>query len=295
MNKSIIPHLFLFGAALIYGANYSIAKIILDDDYISPMGLVFFRISAASILFFISHKIYIKEKIKKVDIPNILIVALLGVVVNQSFFIVGLKHTVPINAALIMTIVPILVFTLSAIILKEKISISKILGIFLGFSGVFLILSKIGTMQISTQTAKGDFLILLNATSYSMYLVRVKPLLKKYNSITIMKWMFLFGIIFIAPFSLNDALQANWNLFDGKIWFSFFYVLIFTTFFAYLFNILALRSVNPSVVGIYIYLQPILATLIALVMGKDSLSLLKIISGIMIFVGVYLVSKEKDT
>ncbi len=254
------------------------------------MGLVFFRVSTALILFLISHAIYVKEKIERADFLNILIVSILGVAINQSLFIVGLKHTVPINAALIMTIVPILVFVFSAIILRESIRLSKILGILLGFTGVLLILLSAGKMQIGLDTAKGDILILFNAISYSLYLVRVKPLLQKYNPITIMKWIFLFGIIFVAPLSLGDALQTNWQAFDFNAWFSFFYVLVFTTFLAYLFNILALKNVNPSVVGIYVYLQPILATIIALIIGKDSLSMLKITSGIMIFLGVYLVS-----
>ncbi len=293
MNKNVIAHIFLFGAALIYGANYSIAKIILDQDYISPMGLVFFRVIAALILFFISHAIYVREKIERTDLLNILIVALLGVAVNQSLFIVGLKYTVPINAALIMTIVPILVFVFSAIILKESIRLGKILGILLGFAGVLLILLTAGKMQIGLETARGDILILFNALSYSLYLVRVKPLLQKYNPITIMKWIFLFGFGFVAPFSFSEALQTNWQLFDFNAWISFFYVLVFITFLAYLFNILALKNVNPSVVGIYVYLQPILATIIALIIGKDSLSILKIASGIMIFLGVYLVSYRR--
>ena len=293
MKKDWLAHLFLFGATLIYGANYSIAKIVLDGDFISPMGLVLFRVLVGSILFFIFHSIFIKEKIQKKDIPKILLVALLGVVLNQSFFIVGLKHTVPINAALLLTVVPILVFIFSAIILKEKINARKVVGIGLGFLGVLIILLNKGGITLSFETLKGDFFVFLNSASYALYIVKVKSLLKKYNPITLMKWMFLFGLIFILPLGYSGAMEANWHLFDINVWSAFIYVLVFTTFLAYLFNILALRTVNPSVVGVYVYLQPILATIIALLMGKDALSLTKIIAGTLIFIGIYLVSYRR--
>ncbi len=296
MKRNWIAHIFLLGAALIYGANYSIAKIVLDGDYISPMGLVLFRVLTAFIIFFVFHILFIKEKVEKKDIPKILFVSLFGIIINQSFFIIGLKHTVPINAALLLTMVPILVFIFSAILLKEKINTRKVIGVSTAFAGVLLIILNKGDIQFSYTNMKGDILVFLNSVSYALYLVKVKPLLKKYNPVTITKWMFFFGMIFITPFGLKGALNANWQLFDTEVWLSFFYVLIFTTFLAYLFNIIALKRVNPSVVGVYVYLQPVLATIVALMIGKDSLSALKIISAILIFIGVYLVSYsgEKD-
>jgi drug/metabolite transporter (DMT)-like permease len=290
LKKNWLAHIFLLGAALIYGANYSIAKIVLDGKFISPMGLVLFRILTAFIIFTVFHTLYIKEKIDKKDIPKILLVSLFGIVINQSFFIIGLKHTVPINAALLLTVVPILVFVFSAILLKEKISFLKITGILTAFAGVLLIILNKGDIRFSYSNMKGDILVFLNSVSYALYLVKVKPLLKKYNPITITKWMFFFGMIIITPFGINGALNANWALFDTQVWISFFYVLIFTTFLAYLFNILALKRVNPSIVGVYVYLQPVLATIIALLLGKDSLSVIKIVSALLIFTGVYLVS-----
>ncbi len=293
MKKNRIAHIFLFGAALIYGANYSIAKIVLDGNYISPMGLVFFRVLTALIIFTVFHLIFVKEKIDKKDIPKIILVSLFGIVINQSFFIIGLKHTVPINAALLLTVVPILVFVFSVILLKEKISISKIIGVLIAFSGVLLIILNKGNLQFTYSNMKGDILVFLNSVSYALYLVMVKPLLKKYNPLTITKWIFFFGMIFIMPLGIKGALNAHWQLFDAKVWMAFVYVLVFTTLLAYLFNIIALSRVNPSVVGVYVYLQPVLATFVALIIGKDSISALKIVSAVLIFAGVYLVSYTK--
>ena len=285
--------MFLFGASLIYGANYSIAKIVLDGDYISPMGLVLFRVITATLVFVIFHTLFIKEKVEKKDLLQLLFVSLFGVVINQSFFIIGLKHTVPINAALLLTIVPILVFVFSSILLKEKVNNRKILGISMGFAGVLVIILNKGGIVLSYETLKGDFLIFLNSTSYALYLVKVKPLLNKYNPITITKWIFLFGLIFIIPLGFNGITNINWASFDKSVWMAFIYVLLFTTVLAYLFNIMALKKVNPSVVGVYVYLQPILATIIAVLIGKDSLTPIKILAGVLIFIGVYLVSYRR--
>ncbi len=293
MKGKWISHIFLFGAALIYGANYSIAKIILDDDYISPMGLVLLRVVTAAIVFFLFHSIFIKEKIKKQDYISFLLVALLGVVINQSCFIIGLKYTVPINAALIMTVVPIIVFIFSSFLLNEKISNKKILGVSFGFIGVLIIILKRGSFVLSVDTLKGDFLVFVNSVSYALYLVKVKPLLKRYNPVTITKWMFLFGLIFIFPIGISGVLNVNFSGFTPEIWSSLGYVLLFTTVLAYLFNILGLKNVNPSVVAIYIYLQPILATIVALLLGKDSLDFIKTLAALLIFTGVYLVSVHK--
>lgn len=293
MKSSWVAHLFLFGAALIYGANYSIAKIVLNGEYISPMGLVLFRVITASTIFISFHYFFIKEKVERKDYLSLFIVSLLGVVINQSFFIVGLKYTVPINAALLMTVVPIIVFIFSSILLKETVSIRKVIGIGFGFVGVLLIILNKGKISISYETMKGDIMVFINAVSYSLYLVKVKPLLKKYNPITVTKWIFLFGLIFIIPLGIQGALDVNWSTFTSNVWLSFGYVLFFTTVLAYLFNIIALKKVNPTVVGIYVYLQPILATIVALFIGEDSLSLIKIIAGTLIFSGVYLVSFSK--
>jgi len=290
LKNNWIPHIFLLGAALIYGANYSIAKIVLDGNYISPMGLVLFRALTASVIFISFHSIFIREKIDKKDYKKLLLVALFGVVVNQSFFIIGLKHTIPINAALLLTIVPILVFIFSAILLKEKVNRRKIIGISLGFLGVLIIILNKGGITLSYETLKGDFLVFLNSVSYALYLVKVKPLLKKYHPITVTKWIFIFGLVFLIPFGYNGVSTVNWVSFDNDVWMAFIYVLLFTTVLAYLFNIIALKKVNPTVVGVYVYLQPVLATFFALIMGKDSLTLVKIIAGILIFSGVYLVS-----
>jgi drug/metabolite transporter (DMT)-like permease len=288
----ITAHLALFIVALIYGANYSIAKEVLDNDYISPMGLVLFRISTSLILFFVVHLLFIKENIERKDILRLLACGILGVFLNQSFFLTGLKFTTPINASVLMVTTPIFVLVISILLKEEKVTWLKISGVVLGASGTLLLILSKGSLDFSG-TLKGDVLVLINAFAYSLYLVIVKPLMIKYNPITVIKWIFLFGLIPVFPLGFEGASRVDWSSFSTAVWIAFLYVLILTTFFTYLLNAMALKVVKPSTVGIYIYLQPVLATIVALSLGKDELTGIKILSGMIIILGVYLVSTNK--
>ncbi len=294
MKSETTAHIYLSATALIYGANYTIAKDVLSGGLIQPMGLVYFRALSAFILFFIFHSIFIKEKIERKDLKELFILSLFGVIINQSFFIVGIKYTTPINAALLLTVVPIIVFVFSAVINKERVKTSRVIGIILGLSGVLIIILGRGHIAMNINTLPGDILVFLNAVSYAFYLVRVKPIFLKYNPVTVTKYLFFFSIICLLPFSFNDIITVQWQKFNFRTWTSFLYVLVFTTFLAYLLNNVALKKTSASVVSIYIYLQPVIATAIALSLAKDVLTLEKIIAGILIFTGIYLVSLNKN-
>jgi drug/metabolite transporter (DMT)-like permease len=193
-----------------------------------------------------------------------------------------------------MTTTPILVLIASSIMIGEKITLRKILGIIAGCSGAVLLILNGEKINFEKDQILGDLMIFINATSYGIYLVLVKSLMKKYNPITVVKWVFIFGTLFVFPFGFGELAEVQWATFDLSIWLAIAYVLICTTFLAYLFNAYALKTVNPSVVSIYIYLQPLLATSIALMFAKDNLAAMKVISGLLIFLGVYLVSSSSQ-
>lgn len=289
LSKSLIAHLALFGANLIYGINYTVAKDVMSN-YLLPSGFVILRVIGASVLFWIIGSLYYSEKIEKNDWARFLLCAVFGVAVNQLFFFEGLSRTTPINAGILMVVTPILVLLISNFILREKITYLKITGIITGISGaLFLLLSK-GKGSFTNNTFLGDTFIFLNAASYAVYLVLVKPLMYKYHPITVMKWVFALGLFLVLPFGWNEFIQITWNSIPTHIYFEIFYVIVFTTFFAYLLNTFGLHHLNPSVVSIYIYLQPLLAAFIAVLLGKDKIDVTKIIATLLIFTGVYLVS-----
>ncbi len=282
-------HASLFVANLIYAGNYSIAKEVMPE-YITPFGFIVLRVIGALLLFFTVEKILGSEKIQRADFPRLIACGVFGVAINQLMFFKGLSLSAPINAALIMITTPIIVLILSSFILKERLTLSKFFGIALGASGALLII--LGTAgdggQISASL--GDIFIMINAISYALYLVLVKPLMVRYHPLTIMKWTFFFGLFIVVPSGIGELPSVEWSAFSNYIWACIFYVVVCTTFFAYLFNTIALNSVSPTVVSAYVYLQPILASLIALLWGKDDLSVEKLLAAALIFSGVYLVS-----
>jgi len=295
LSSILKAHIALFLVALIYGANYTIAKEVLDNEHIKPIGFILMRVVTGLVLFTLIHSFYIKEKVDRKDFLRLILCGFFGVAINQTFFFSGLKLTTPINASLIMTTTPILVLITSSIMIGEKVTPRKILGIAVGCSGAVLLILNGEKINFGKDQILGDMMIFINATSYGIYLVIVKSLMKKYNPITVVKWVFIFGTLFVFPFGLGELTEVRWATFSYSIWLSIIYVLFFTTFLAYLFNAYALKTVNPSVVSIYIYLQPLLATTIALIFAKDNLAAIKVISGFLIFLGVYLVSSQQPS
>ena len=259
-------------------------------EYIQPSGFILLRVIGGSILFFLTYLFFIKERVKKKDFFRLMLCGLFGVAINQLFFFEGLNLTTPINAAIIMTISPVLVIITSAIIIKEKITVRKIIGIFLGLIGACILILNSGDISFENDFFTGNILVLINATSYAVYLVLVKTLMKRYNPITVMFYVFIFGLIFVIPFGFDEIQKIDLTTFNEEIYLKIGFVVICTTFIAYMFNAFALKSLNPSVVSVYIYLQPLLASLIAIALNSDSLSLVKILSAIFIFSAVFLVS-----
>lgn len=289
MSKIFKVHLALFFVSLIYAATFSIAKEVMPV-YIKPMGLIGVRVWGAIILLWITHSIFVREKIKdKKDYLELLKCAVFGVAANMLLFFKGLAITTPINGAILMVTTPLFVGFFSFFILKEKATAIKIIGLLLGVSGALLLL--VGPkLSFSSSTLSGDVMVMLNAIIYSYYLIIAKPLLHKYNPITVIKWTFLFGGIMILPFSVPELQQVNWTIIPSNIWYSIVFLIAGATFMTYLLNGWALRHANSSLVGAYIYLQPILASVIAILFGKDELTWQKILFGLLIFLGVYLVS-----
>lgn len=290
MNKTLQAHLSLVIVNIIYAANFSIAKEVMPS-HVQPFAFVLMRVTGALVLFWLVGSLFVKEKVDKKDLPYMAMLAVFGVAMNQLLFLKGLSMTRPINGAIIMTSNPIIVISIAAIFLKEKISLQKIIGIVIGAAGALIMLLYGKNFSLGSDTITGDVLILINSFSWALYVVLVKPLMKKYNTFTVVKWVFLFGFLYVLPFGFSEFKQIDWNSFSPTIWRDVVFVVVATTFFAYILNTYALRALSPSVVSIYIYLQPFLATLIAVyIYRNDELDLRKLTAAVLIIFGVYLVS-----
>ncbi len=291
--KNIKPHLALFAVALIYGANYTIAKEVLDPGHVQPIGFIGLRAGAGMILFWMVQYFAKSEKIKKEDWKLLVLCAFLGVFTNQILFFIGLKWTSAIHASLIITGIPIAVMISAALILREKITRLKILGIIIGIIGATYLITSGKSLNFESSQILGDLCVLGNTISYGLYLVLVRRLMLTYHPFTVLRWVFTFGFLMVIPFAIPDLIQVNWSSLSGNIWAAIGYVLIFTTFLTYLLNAYALKRTTATVVGMYVYLQPIIATTIAIGFAKDVLTTPKVIAAILIFTGVWLVNKKQ--
>ncbi|MDC0204375.1 DMT family transporter [Flavobacteriales bacterium] len=289
LNKTLLAHLALFAANLIYAINYSFAKDVMPD-FIMPSGFILLRVIGALSLFAFSYFLFVNEKVEKKDIVRLAICGVFGVAINQLLFFEGLNLTTPINAAIVMTINPILVILLSFLIIKEAITFRKSLGILLGLVGASMLILKGGGIDFSPNNQSGNLFVFINASSYALYLVIVKPMMGKYHPITVMFYVFSFGLLYVLPFGFTNLVDVNWAMIPPNIYLEIAFVVVCTTFIAYLLNSIALKKLSPTTVSIYIYLQPILASIFAIFWGADSLDSQKIIAALLIFFGVYLVS-----
>jgi drug/metabolite transporter (DMT)-like permease len=289
MNNHLRAHLALIAANLIYGVNYSIAKQVMPE-HLSPFALVFARISGACLLFWVLSLFLGKQKVAREDIPRLLLATLFGVVVNQSLFLNGLNLTTPIDAAIIMTATPILVLVVARILVREPITLIKVMGIVAGATGAILLILYSGNISFGTRQLSGNSIILANAASYAVYLVIVKPLMEKYHPVILMRWMFLVGLLLVSGPGLPAFSRVDWGSMPANIMLSVLFVVVGTTFLAYLLNMFSLKFVKPITVSIYIYSQPVIASIVAMILGQDVVTLVKVLAAVLVFTGVYFVS-----
>lgn len=293
MNKRTLALLAAFVASAIYGINHTIAKGVMPT-YIKPYGFILLRVTGAAILFWLISFWAPKERLEKKDWFRLLACAIFGMVINMLMFFKGLSLSTPINSAVLITISPIIIFTLSVLILKEKITFLKIIGISLGFAGaISLILFTEETAHNAENIPLGNMLFLINATSYAIYLILIKPLTVKYHVITLMKWLFLIAVFINLPITISEFNEVDWVNLPMDALLKMTFVVVGTTFMTYLLNIFALKYLNASTIGVFMYLQPLLGILFAILAGSDSLNLLKIFAASLVFLGVYLVTNRK--
>ena len=292
MNNRLLALLAAFGASAIYGANHTIAKGLMPS-VIEPFGFIVLRVSGATVLFWITSLFFPSEKVEKKDWFRFLACALFGMAINMLCFFKGLSLSTPINSSVVITLSPVLLLVLSAIFLKERVTLLKSLGIGLGLAGaLLLILFGMKQQANAPNIPLGNLFFIINASAYSVYLILVKPIATKYRPVTLMKWFFLIAVIINLPIGYSEFVAVDWaGLSFDSIW-KMAFVVIGTTYMTYLFNIYALKILSPSTIGAFMYVQPVLATLIAVLVGADSLTTLRILAAALIFTGVYISSRK---
>lgn len=286
---SLSIHGALFVVTFIYACTFSFCKFVMPV-YLLPSAFITLRIATAAILFIFSSLVFARGTIDfRQDFLKIVLCAITGCGANMLLFFNGLNNTTPINGAILMACTPVFVVILAMVIIRERITGLRASGIIVACIGAMLLMGG-SRFSFSTSHIKGDVMVAVNAIIYSFYLVYAKPLLKKYNPILFSAWTFSIGFLFVLPFGYAELQRIDFSIIPSHIWFYIVFILVGSTFVTYLLNAYALKKASPTLVGSYIYLQPVLAILIAILNQTDHITFEKIIYMLIIFAGVYLVS-----
>ncbi|NDW13481.1 DMT family transporter [Bacteroides sp. 214] len=291
--KNLKAHLALLVAAAIWGLMAPVGKLAMDAG-ISNLSLAAMRMVGAAVCFWLVSPLGVKEQISKRDYLLIFFAALMSIVFNQGVFIFGLSLTTPVDASIITTFLPIITMILAALFLKEPITTTKALGVILGAIGaVMLILFSHGDAGTSGNIW-GDLLVLVAQFSFACYLTIFKGLIARYHVITLMKWMFTYAAICFIPIAYND-LSITFNQdFPVEVWLQVGYVVLFGTFFAYILMVVGQKSLRPTIVSMYNYVQPIVGAGVSVFIGIGTFGWTKALASLLIFAGVYVVTQSKS-
>lgn len=291
-------HVAMLAANSMWGLMAPLAKFVMIGGAVSSLVMTDLRVFGAMILFWIFSFFQKPEHVGHKDLMKLFVASLLAIVFNQGNYIFGVGMTSPVDASIITTSMPLIAMILAAIFLKEPITGKKILGIAVGASGALLLI--LGSSQASGTTVKGDnpllgdVFVLLAQCSYAFYFVLFKNFVTKYSAVTVMKWMFTYAFICLLPFSYSSLLATDWLALDGARIASILFVVVGATFLSYILIIVGQKNLRPTVAGMYNYIQPLVATIVAICWGMDSFNLTKVLSVVMIFGGVWLVTSSRS-
>jgi drug/metabolite transporter (DMT)-like permease len=293
LQKRTLAHLALIGTNFFFAINFTAVKYLINAGLVKPFGLNLIRISVTAALlwgmfFFKRQRIAIDRK----DYRRFFLAALTGIAINQLLFIKGLSLTLPIHASLLMLTTPILITFIAAWLLKESINGFKIAGLALGITGAVILLKSGSSVIKADNIIWGDILVIINAISYTFYFILVRPLMKSYQPVMVIRMLFTIGFFMVLPFCWQDFQQTNWSSFTSKDFGILSLVVFGGTFLTYLFNVYGIKNLGASTAGSYIYVQPFFATLIAVLFYGEQLALYKMIAAVCILAGVFLVNKS---
>lgn len=292
MSKRYLALIAATLVSIIYGVTFTVAKDVMPQ-YVLPYGFIVLRVGGSVLLFWLIWLLVPKQKVALADFPRIIGAAFFGVAFNMLTFFKGLSLTSPISAAVLMVSTPIIVLILSALIMKERMLKRKVFGIVLGLVGTAVLILYGKSVGNASNANLGNALVFANAISYGFYLIVVKKLMEKYNAFSFVNWIYLFGFMMVLPFGYSELQAFDYSNLPTYITLKIIFVVVFSTFLTYLLNLLSMKELKPTTVAVFIYLQPLFASVFAIGLGKDELNLVKVGAAVLIFSGVFLVTQKK--
>jgi drug/metabolite transporter (DMT)-like permease len=295
LQNTTKAHFALIFTNLFFAINLSAVKYLTSNNFIKPFGLNLIRVGISTLFFWLLFLLKpVNGGIKKKDIPAFLLCALTGVAINQLLFIKGLSLTFSIHASLLMLTTPIFITFFAAWVSKILPSVNKFAGLVLAISGALILILNNRSTGSGRDILLGDIFVIINAISYSFYFLLVKPLMSSYAPVVILRWVFTIGFFMILPFCWREFEVINWNGYTILAWINLILIVVGGTFLAYLFNVYGIKALGAGVAGAYIYTQPVMAAIIAMVFLGEALAFYKILAGILIFAGVFIANKSSQ-
>lgn len=291
-------HASMFGANAMWGLMSPVSKFIMAGGAVTPFVVTDLRIGGAMALFWFTSFFRKPEHVSHKDLMSLFFASFLAVVFNQGCFIFGVSLSSPGDASIITTSMPLWAMILAAFILKEPVTGKKVLGIAAGAGGALLLILGSGQktdVPVSQSTAIwGDLLVLLAQFCYALYIVLYKDFVGKYSLVTIMKWMFTYSFVCTLPFSAGDLMDVRWSSLSPADIGGLAFIVVGATFISYMLVVVGQKNLRPTVAGMYNYIQPLVACVVAVCWGMDSFNLTKAIAVLLIFSGVYLVTSSRS-
>ena len=294
-NTNISGHIACFTAYAIFGVNIIVCKDLTSGHLISPIGIFTLRSLGAGLMFWILSLFLPAEKVEKKDYLKILAAAFLGYFVTQLTFLVAIPDVTPMHCSIISSMSPIYTMFIAAIVLKEPLTWKKAGGVALSLCGILFLIfnNSSGTSGVSESKLSGIFLMFLNSLSFSLYLGIFKPLIEKYSVVTFMKWIFLFSAAMSLPLSFNEVVSLEWTKIPAVQMWELGFLIVFATFVSYFLIPFGQKRIRPTLVSMYSYIQPIIATIISIILCMDILTWQKLMAALMVFAGVFIVSRSR--
>ena len=293
-KSKISGHLACFVAYAIWGINIVVCKDLTSSNLISPIALFTIRSVGAGALFAIISFFMPREHINPSDHWRIFAASVVGFFLTQVSFLMAIPHITPMDCSIVSALSPIFTMFVAAIALREPITWKKTGGVALSFAGVlFLILNSAGGDSGKQTTTLGVLLMIFNCVCFSSYLGIFKPLIARYSVITFLKWIYLYTTLLSLPFSLQEVIGIDYAALPSNIISELLYLIFFSTFIAYFLIPVGQKRIRPTLVSMYSYVQPIIATAISIAVGMDTLGWQKILAAVAVFTGVIIVNNSR--
>lgn len=292
----------MLAASSMWGLMAPVSKYVMSGGTVNPLAVTDVRIFGGAILFWVFSLFLKREKVERKDYFRLFLAGMFAIVMNQGVYITGISMTSPVDASVITTSLPIIAMVISALYLKEPITGKKVSGVLLGATGALVLVfgerlmpgfQPLTQIPVRTSSLGGNLLCFLSQCSYAVYLVIFKDLISRYSPVTLMKWMFLFASAVMIPLTGSNFINTDWAAVPALEYAALGFILLGGTFFCYLLVPLGQKTLRPTIVATYNYVQPVVASFAAILWGMDRFSILKVISIFLVFSGVFLVNKSR--